>query len=229
MGSRKLNEGLVTLVVLCAVIACLLTQLCSGGEYDLAGSDDFSISSGRDDYSLASETKTKKRERVLMFKADWCGPCNLFVRDEIPKLQKVGWTAGDEYCHIQYVSDAEAGKYGVSGLPGFVYLIDETPVGKISGYMTAKQFTDWTTEVRKPKAAFVDTSTHWTFPGDGRIDLIRHLAGENHGHSIDQLSVMSDEELYNLHDDDHENGRVRRSVVGVSQHRKRVTFLGISF
>lgn len=220
MGSRKL--------ILIAI--WLLSSISWAGEYDLVGEEDFSISGSNEDFSLATETKHKKRERVLMFKADWCGPCNLFVRNEIPKLKEVGWTVGDEYSHIQYLSDAEAGKYGVGGLPGFVYLIDEKPVGSVTGYMTAKQFTDWTQTVRAPKAtARANTGNHWTFPGSGREDLIQHLAGENHGHSVDQLRQMTDMQLYQLHDSDHESGRVGRSVVSVPQRRKRVTFLGISF
>jgi hypothetical protein len=51
----------------------------------------------------------------------------------------------------------------------------------------------------------------WTFPGETREDLIDHLNGSNHNYTRQSLNRMSTDDLFRLHDSDHEGVRNTRS------------------
>lgn len=209
----------VGLEILFFLAIWLIAQVCRGQEYELVSVDSgHSLVATESPLSLIGEKPAKKRFRVLMGTENWCGPCATFKSIEIPKLKAVGWTVGDETCHIQYISQEESAKRGYGSIPSFIVLDNDKQISGSSGYMSATQFSEWFNSVVKPKptgslTAAVNPSEHWTFPGDGVEDLIRHLAAENHGYDIKQLRQMTALQLYQLHDRDHQTGRVRRSSV----------------
>lgn len=72
----------------------------------------------------------------------------------------------------------------------------------------------WRKSRLTPPASIPRASSHWTFPGNSRSDLIEHLqAGEHRGHfSASYLAGLSFSELKQLHSADHEGRVSSRSI-----------------
>lgn len=92
-------------------------------------------------------TKPVPPNRMLMFTATWCGPCQMWKRDEKPALVKVGWTIGhSDTADIQFVDyDIDQDmvqKYGVTSWPTFIMVKpDGTEIVRY-GYLDANQAAD---------------------------------------------------------------------------------------
>ena len=68
---------------------------------------------------------------VVDFYADWCGPC----RNIAPAYEQLSNSNTDVvFMKVNVDDNGElAGKYGVSGIPHFVFLKSSTKVGEFSG------------------------------------------------------------------------------------------------
>lgn len=106
--------------------------------------DNSSGSSG----SVGAVMANKEKKECLFFTAKWCGPCHVFKRDQIPQLEKWGWSYDkkDKNHNIQPIDFDEAEnkalveKYSISQLPTFVLVIDGKEVRRIVGTMPAMEF-----------------------------------------------------------------------------------------
>lgn len=77
--------------------------------------------------------QTQKR-RVLIFKATWCGACQV-LHNEWPRLREVNWRVGtDDTQHFQMVDADERpdlmAKYGIASLPTILVVEDEKEVSR---------------------------------------------------------------------------------------------------
>lgn len=86
--------------------------------------------------------------RMLMFTATWCGPCQSWKRDEVPALKEAGWIIGtQDTAHIQVIdtdqNPEKTQRYGITSIPHFVMIRpDGTEVDR-SSYMSASQTADF--------------------------------------------------------------------------------------
>lgn len=97
----------------------------------------------------------KQTLRVLVFGAEWCGPCQTMhaalARDLPPKGWKIGPAAGDDLEFVDVGKDRErARKYTVTGVPATVIVTaDGSQVAKITGGMPSDFFIKWAAEKGK--------------------------------------------------------------------------------
>lgn len=80
-----------------------------------------------------SVSKIAKRRQIVVVTAAWCGPCQRWKATEKRRLERAGWTFGDDG-HFRSVSSYP----GVNSLPSFVLQIDGKAVKTLVGYQTAE-------------------------------------------------------------------------------------------
>lgn len=162
----------------------------------------------------AERAAAPTRRRAIFFTAEWCGPCRSMKSDEFPKLREHGWSIGETSSELIQLVDTDqypnlTQTYHTTSLPTIVIVEDNKEVARLTGYHTAKQFTDKFYEgfrkTQRRSGYSGSTWTSWTFPGKTRNDLIRHLqSGQHTGKfSASQLASMTWDELNQLHADDH--------------------------
>jgi thiol-disulfide isomerase/thioredoxin len=89
----------------------------------------------------------KKQKTIMYFTASWCGPCQSFKINELPKLQKAGLSTS--FCRDGQVTDIEVvdidlhrdmyTSYNCGGVPYFVILNDKHEIVKrYQGYTKAE-------------------------------------------------------------------------------------------
>ncbi len=83
------------------------------------------------------------KKQMVWFTASWCGPCQKFKNNEVPKLKNQGWRVSpDKNAHIKIIDVDEHRKlyekYGKGrGLPTFIMFVDKQEVASIVGYTTS--------------------------------------------------------------------------------------------
>lgn len=160
-----MRTGLTAVLLLAA---CMLRVALCGCDYDLLGDDPasrraFNLLGSHRTFDLlgastvqASEFAHEKPARprqVLMFTASWCGPCQVFKRREVPRMERAGWTFGDETdagTHFRVIdydqNPALAGMFNARSLPVFIAidndpggdLADATQLSRLVGLQTAE-------------------------------------------------------------------------------------------
>ena len=162
------------------------------------------------------------RKYLAMFTASWCGPCQDWKRNVLPRLKAAGY-------HVELIDmdlpSSQQYRDNIPRYPGFVacdwsgkWLSDVT-IGSIS-FETAQQMLG---TVSKPKATVMAVSSvvpvssiYNGKPGsshENRSTLIKHLLLEGiHAgrRSRATLDAMTDSELDALHNQDHANIRPMR-------------------
>jgi thiol-disulfide isomerase/thioredoxin len=82
-------------------------------------------------------------KQVVWFTASWCGPCQIFKNNEVPKLKDQQWRVSeDKNAHIKIIDvDKHSGLYekygGGRGLPTFILFVNKQEVASIVGLTTA--------------------------------------------------------------------------------------------
>lgn len=154
--------------------------------------------------------------QILLFTASWCGPCQSLKNGErgFEWLKRAGWKIGtDDSCHIRVVDTDEnpelTAKYGIGSIPCAVKLVKDKEVKRITpshcGHLS-DLYLELSTYSQK-------TASVWTFPGDSKDDLIKHLIEDGiHRGKFDgvELSQYSFDDLKEMHADDHEGVFVNR-------------------
>lgn len=169
-----------------------------------------------------------RTRRALLFTATWCGPCNQMKRDTLPPLRERGWLVGDQSSdHIQVIDADEfpglVKLWNVTRFPTMIYLENESEANRAVGVQSPHDVGRLFDRAVQSATAQKSSSyqARWTFPGNGREDLIAHLASENHNYTIESLRSMTTDQLFQLHDSDHDKG--------VRQTRRRFSLPFISF
>jgi thiol:disulfide interchange protein len=88
------------------------------------------------------------QNRMLMFTATWCDPCQIWKRDESPQLKAQDWIiSGANDAHIQVIdTDQQPGvtqQYNVRSIPQFIMIDPQGNVVARSGYLDAVQTADF--------------------------------------------------------------------------------------
>ena len=84
-------------------------------------------------------------KQMVWFTASWCGPCQQFKYNEVPKLKDKGWrVSSDKNAHIKIVDIDDHrelyDKYGNGrGIPAFILFVDKQEVASIIGSTTAEE------------------------------------------------------------------------------------------
>ena len=84
-------------------------------------------------------------KQMVWFTASWCGPCQQFKYNEVPKLKSKGWkVSSDKNAHIKIVDIDDHrelyDKYGHGrGIPTFILFVDKQEVASIVGSTTAAE------------------------------------------------------------------------------------------
>ncbi len=86
---------------------------------------------------------TPRNPRVLMFYAEWCGPCHASLRSFKPWLQASGWEVSDsERAHVQLIDVDDfpelANRHNVTLLPTFILIEDDKDLARHVGLATGK-------------------------------------------------------------------------------------------
>lgn len=84
-------------------------------------------------------------KQIIYFSAEWCGPCNNFKKNEIPKLK--GWKVGvDKDNHIRIIDIDKNpilfNKYKGKSIPLFILFENGKEVKRLEGYQTANQISN---------------------------------------------------------------------------------------
>lgn len=207
--------------------SCLITLLMllpSGNPWALAGEPEpqrFQLADSRQ-----QEKTIPNHQAVLVFTAKWCGPCKQMVQSTYPPLRQRGWrvseygVTSEKDPHVILIDvdrHPELMKsFTVTQLPTIVSWTGRSESARRIGYLDAYGIGDaWNRSRRKASAAPVQTQRYrarWTYPGDSRDDLIKHLSGANHGYSVESLQRLSTDELFRLHDSDHDRPRAKLSL-----------------
>jgi nucleoredoxin len=85
------------------------------------------------------------KKQILYFSATWCGPCNTFKQNEVPKFKD--WKIGkDADSHIRIIDIDENqqlfSKYKGKVIPLFILFEDGKEIKRLEGYQSAKQISD---------------------------------------------------------------------------------------
>lgn len=147
---------------------------------------------------------------VVMYSATWCGPCQNWKRQELPKLRAAGISVTVVDCdkepqwrRARRATDSVTGKTvvipGVSSYPTFavVRTRDRFPVAQFVGPVSAHEL-----QKRIPKAApekAAPLSFRWNIEGDWsptQEQTAKHLT---HRHNID-VANMSHQQMLAVHD-----------------------------
>lgn len=174
-------------------------------------------------------------KRVIFFTADWCIECRTIKQNELPKLEKKGWSIGENSSAQIQVVDIDDNpelwrKHGSQpdGLPQFVCVYDGQVVRSLrAGCATPMDAwgIGWTyfgmderpTPKREPVTAdsngvYPVRGSWWSVEGVWNADrgyVINHLlTSSNHTRLqqyADQIRKLSRVEAHSLHSDDHEN------------------------
>ena len=84
-------------------------------------------------------------KQMVWFTASWCGPCQRFKGNEVPKLKDRGWRVSeDKNAHIKIIDvDKHSDLYEKYGdgrsLPTFILFVDKQEVASITGLPTANE------------------------------------------------------------------------------------------
>ena len=85
------------------------------------------------------ETLLDQGVGLLVFYADWCGPCKMLH----PELEKLD---ADGHSIVKINSDENQelmGAFGLAGVPSMILYKDGTPKEKTSGYRPKAQIEQW--------------------------------------------------------------------------------------
>jgi len=149
-----------------------------------------------------------ERFYVIAFHMAGCAPCRRWERDEQPKLKAAG-------LHVERINSQRNTEWGIAVNPTF-WICDKTrPNWRMTytqgQYVSADQLVE---QIERLKTeAKPATGTVFNNPSSvshsSRQSMINHLmtATQHAGrHRIDDLNQMTDQQLSDLHDSDHNEG-----------------------
>jgi len=89
-----------------------------------------------------AQSKPELPNRMLMFTATWCGPCQMWKRNEKPQMESAGWIVnGTDTAHIQVLDydifQQQAQRYSVTTIPVFIMIDQQGNEVARSSYMDA--------------------------------------------------------------------------------------------
>ena len=96
------------------------------------------------------ETGKEATGQLLVFTAEWCGPCKSWKQTELPELEKSFMSGVGKDVDIRLI-DIDANRtwaraYGIQSVPTFVLVRDKKIIHRKSGGVSSEQLTDWLTE-----------------------------------------------------------------------------------